>query len=474
VRVLLIEDDDTAEERLRSELKVAGVTPAITRALSRDGAKLEIDGGNFDLIVCDLRIPTLDRGYDASEEHGLAVLDYARDRSPGTPILVLSGVATLKHLSDFLSSGKVGDFFGGGTTFRMASEAGKDDYAKVAASVAALNSELSALDQIELSYGTQDISLSAEARRVLRIFARRQGGLSIEIAPLSGGLSGDKVLRCRVRANVGVVASVAVRIAAISDCEDEVERYRRYVAPLLPPGTYAPHADLVAGGAGREGGTYYKLAEEFDRSLFDVLQASDAKAAALVPILRAMQDSWRMEEGTTVTRVRDIRRSLAPDEFVESISDELKDLAWREFEAEALPVRTACQHGDLHGANVLVDEKDRVLVIDYGRVGRNTTALDPVTLELSAIFHPSVRDIRGDWPTEAQAHQWDDLAAYLEGCRHREFIAACREWAFRESGDKAVFATVYSFAVRQLRFAGTDRTLAQGLAAGAMRAFYER
>jgi hypothetical protein len=48
------------------------------------------------------------------------------------------------------------------------------------------------------------------------------------------------------------------------------------------------------------------------------------------------------------------------------------------------------------------------VIIDYGEVGEGTASLDPVTLELSLLFHPK-GPLRpsgaafGAWPTEAQA-----------------------------------------------------------------------
>jgi hypothetical protein len=117
---------------------------------------------------------------------------------------------------------------------------------------------------------------------------------------------------------------------------------------------------------------------------------------------------------------------------------------------------------------VLVREDGTPLLIDYGEVGRGPACLDPLVLELSLLFHPGFKDVRGVWPTATQAQTWTNLDVYLSGCPITPFVKACREWAFAvEPLDKGVYATAYAFAVRQLKFDGTDHDLAISIASAA-------
>ena len=45
----------------------------------------------FDLIVLDLKIPTIDGALDANPQHGHAVFARAQSVAPGTPVFVLTG-----------------------------------------------------------------------------------------------------------------------------------------------------------------------------------------------------------------------------------------------------------------------------------------------------------------------------------------------------------------------------------------------
>ncbi|MEX2100139.1 MAG: hypothetical protein WEB19_01880, partial [Acidimicrobiia bacterium] len=126
--------------------------------------------------------------------------------------------------------------------------------------------------------------------------------------------------------------------------------------------------------------------------------------------------------------------------------------------------------GDLHGLNVLVGSGGVPLLIDFGEVRHGPAATDPVVLELSALFHPDAPEVLGDWPTADQARLWFDLESYTDGCPITAFVRACRRWASAQgvaAGDHEIAAVVYSFAMRQLKYEGTNKALALALIAAA-------
>jgi hypothetical protein len=125
-------------------------------------------------------------------------------------------------------------------------------------------------------------------------------------------------------------------------------------------------------------------------------------------------------------------------------------------------------HGDLHGFNVLVKDGADPTLIDYGEVGDANAALDPVTLELSSLFHPHMASAFGNWPDPAQAADWADLDAYLDGCPVPEFVRACRDWATEASAEvEELLATAYCYAMRQMKYPDTNKELALAIANGA-------
>jgi len=124
-------------------------------------------------------------------------------------------------------------------------------------------------------------------------------------------------------------------------------------------------------------------------------------------------------------------------------------------------------HGDLHGLNVLVTPEGEPTLIDYGDVRRANAALDPVTLELSVVYHPAMQGHLGGWPSEMQAENWGDIDVFCSGCPVEAFVRACRAWAVNVSaGEQEVLATAYAYSVRQVKYGNASLPLALRVAAG--------
>jgi hypothetical protein len=104
------------------------------------------------------------------------------------------------------------------------------------------------------------------------------------------------------------------------------------------------------------------------------------------------------------------------------------------------------------------------MLIDFGDAGSTVAATDPVTLELSTIFHLQRSTLPAGWPTEARMTHWVAVDQYVEGCAFAPFIRACRAWANAEAGSPdEVVAVAYAYALRQLKYDDTDTTLARTL-----------
>ena len=100
------------------------------------------------------------------------------------------------------------------------------------------------------------------------------------------------------------------------------------------------------------------------------------------------------------------------------------------------------------------------MLIDFGDTGPSVAAIDPVTLELSTIFHMQRSILPLDWPNEENMNAWVDVDRFIQGCSFGPFIKACREWALAEAASpEEVVAVAYGYAVRQLKYDDTDKVL---------------
>lgn len=69
----MVEDSDAAASDLRAILESIAPDAFYRWATSRDAAIQELEAGEWDLITCDLRIPSQDGSADADEAYGLQV-----------------------------------------------------------------------------------------------------------------------------------------------------------------------------------------------------------------------------------------------------------------------------------------------------------------------------------------------------------------------------------------------------------------
>ncbi|MGK2957876.1 MAG: response regulator [Acidimicrobiales bacterium] len=472
MRLLLIEDDLDTIDVLKQQLQSAGVELSV--AESRDGAVLHLEAGFFDLVICDLNIPTADGILDGSVDHGMAVLSHVRSVCPGTPVIGFSAYgATPGLLNRLLGMSRQEDFLGVGTEQPVLNFLDKIALDECVAETLRVNSEITSLASIEISTGFHPVDLSGEHRRVLQIYARRRGGRMIKAAALGGGLSDARVLRVRIEGEHGEhVASLVAKLGRIENIDDERNRYLQEVAGSLRIGACPGLVGVVRAGAGALGGLFYELAGEFPESLFDVLLRSPGEASTVVSKVAEMVKPWRDCTPVGSCTVAELREPFVGLARAEEELAKHGGALEPEVESATVQTRICLQHGDMHGLNVLVGPGAVPLIIDFGEVRKGPAATDPVVLELSVLFHPDAPDVLGGWPTAARAETWFDLDDYVLDCPVADFVRACRTWACHQgvaAGDREVAAAVYGFALRQLKYDETDKELALAIyrAAGA-------
>ena len=126
-------------------------------------------------------------------------------------------------------------------------------------------------------------------------------------------------------------------------------------------------------------------------------------------------------------------------------------------------------HGDLHGENVLVPaESDRPVLIDFGDTGPGLAATDPVTLELSILFHRNGPARDAQHGTGLNWADWADLDRFAAGAPMEAFIRAVRSWALEVASNEEVLAFAYAHSLRQVKYSDVNQDLAMQIAESAI------
>ncbi len=470
MHVLVVEDDADFVAELRQVFAELPGNVDIKVAGSRSAAFGLLENEFFDLIVLDLKIPTIEGALDADPEHGHAVFAHSRTVAPGTPIFVLTGSPAEDFIPAMLKQQQQVDVWSEGRKVGTVVFLRKIKFDECPTMLSPIAAAIHGLSDVELDRG--GVNLTVQDDRLIRIFARKFGGTRCQISQIGGGLSGAKVVRVRVTDSGGArVHDAVAKLGSPADVRDEGIRFDNLVS-RLDPGATPRKLAVLEFGAGALAGIFYGLAEGFESSAFDIALCQDGRAARAVAGVEAATKRWTDGVPQTRRTIRDVRQRVLGDETLTEILQTYPVNWVSDFESAQIQTRWACIHGDLHGSNILIATNGSAVLIDYGDVGDGPASLDPVTLELSLLFHPQGVDL-GGWPSLDQARQWGSLDAYLEGCPAAEFVRGCRELAGRVSaGNREVAASAYGYLIRQLKYEDTRKDLTLALLDG-VKAFYD-
>ena len=468
MRVLIVEDDIDMAALLQQCL--AGLNPPVDTfvARSRSSGIDALRREEFDFIICDLRLPPNDGGLDTAEAHGLAVQGMATQVCPGTPCLFFTGFGRSQPVLDQLSSGPTHDILGTGDPFAMTQFLPKDRFMDCVNRIRNFNTELATLDGIAVDPTGTDFVLDENEQRALRLLARPLGGTNIGASAL-GGLSGAQTLKTIIKNDQGhILATYFVKIGSRADMEKERQNNNRYVSTLLAMGKFPSLIRAIEAGIGTREALVYQLAEQYQESLFDVLARCESDAITIIQDVRSIFAPWAQPAHRKVFRVGEFRALRIGDSEFQKFRSAIG--ATQPFEEIQEELAICCQHGDLHGLNILCDGSGNAAIIDFGNVGFAPSCVDPIVLEMSILFHKDSPFQSYSWPTNKQSEAWFDLETYLLGCPVPDFVRTCREWAEEASPPGELPSVVYAEAVRQLKYKDTNHGRAVGIARAAIRA----
>ena len=471
LHVLIVEDDDDFVEELRVIITALPGYSDIRVAGSRDEAFDMLEDGFLNLVILDLKIPTVSGSLDAGPEHGYAVFSRVRAVAPGTPIFVLTGSPAEDFLRDFvLKNQQQIDIWSEGQESGTILFLNKYDIDKCPDILTQVAVAIERLSDVELERVGLDLSLAED--RLIRIFAKKFQGARCVVSGLSSGLSSARVIRLRVTDSQGVQVHDAVaKLSTHADVRREGACYDNHIARLGPAATPRKLATLEF-GAHSLAGIFFGLAYGLGESAFDIAGNSPERSKAVIQSVKNATARWIDGVPETKRSIRQLRQRMLSNESLDKIRLAF-GLDWiEEFENREIQACWACSHGDLHGSNVLVSNEG-VALIDYGDVGEGPASLDPVTLELSLLFHPNAPDPAGAWPSIEHAKAWSDLDYYLDDCPFPQFVRECRAWAVCVAvGNREIAASAYSYLIRQLKYEDTNKERALALLDG-VRSFYD-
>ena len=464
VHVLVVEDDSDQAAWFESACKEALPSKDLLTELvdNAESAIRVLESQHFDLAICDLAIPADQVSLRPDRQHGLRVVQTIREQHGGLPIIIVSEYSKDSSVvRSLMREAGTADPYGANADYSMLVCFPKEELPECKRDL---------IDALGRSAGVACVpvkgggvaGLSVSEVRAIQVFACSCGGTAAEVVGMPGGLSGAKTLRLTVFGPDGSeTALVAAKLGTRKRVAREVVAYRQ-ASILLPATLGVPLTSTVDAGAGGQGGAFYRLAGEYSRDLLDCIQHSPSDAATVVHSLRDQLKPVYAAVSLRERTVLDIRRDIVSRADVRDASS----LEGVIIALDGLTIRTTncLQHGDMHGKNVLVNAACEPVLIDYGDVRRTTGCLDPMTLELSAIFHPEAESVRGEWPTPTQAASWDDLDIYLEDCPFEEYIRVCRAWTNAVAASpQEIDAVLLSYCLRQLRYDRCPEPIASAL-----------
>ena len=471
IHVLIVEDEDDFVTEIREIFDLLPGEYEVKVGRSREEAFSLIDGDFLDLVILDLKIPTINGALDADSEHGNAVFYRIRLLAPGTPIFILTGSPAEDFIPVLLKHQQQIDIWSEGRKTGNILFLKKYKVNELPEQLRPIANAIDRLSDVEVDRGGLALSLAED--RLIRIFTKKFQGARCATSSLGRGLSDARVIRLRVTDSQGVqIYNAVAKLAGLKEVRKEAYCYDHYMSRLDPALTPRNLATLEF-GAHNLAGIFFGLAEEFGESAFDVSLHEPKRTGGMIRNIEIGTARWVAEVPEARRSIREVRQRLLSDESFEEVR-QLFGLEWApEFERREIQTRWACIHGDLNGCNVLVSVEQKIVLIDYSDVGEGPASLDPVTLELSSLFHPDSAVSAGAWPTADQAGAWGNLDKYLCGCPFPEFVGECRMWAIRiAAGKRDIAAAAYSYLVRQLKYEDTNKELCVALLGG-VRRFYD-
>lgn len=422
LRVLVVEDDEVVLNALRARIEAAMPDAQVSVAASFDQAISEIDGTPLDAAVIDLRIPP-EPGKRAEVDHGKAVESRLSSVQPGAFRVFLTA-SNSDEVIDALRYGKTEDFLAEGADFCIVDYVLKEGTESLDTCLEKLlehRARLDALDGIPLD-GVESMDL--DSRRAIAVTVRTLRGVRGRVV-LQEGLSESVTALVECIGESGVVVGNAFcKTGPPEEIEREVAGWK-FAQYRLPSTSFPALARQLAVGVGRSRSLIFTKAPT-STSFYEVVRRSPEQASEVIGQLRGVFSSWTAEQTVEEFEVAELVRLQISPAVGDRFKYELAVAGVTGLSGARIELPGYLQHGDLHGKNLFVTDQRAPFLVDFAHTRVQHGPVDPVSLELSMIFHPSspvygVVDV-------AVCDNWFD-ASTLEAASPLGAVAkACRRW----------------------------------------------
>ncbi len=470
MNILHVEDKKDWFDRIIYPSLIEAGANQVFHAINYDDALRIVNTENIDYAILDQAIPLNDDTPTPDITNGLNLADYIRTNFAGIPILILTGQSTEEALERFIEDLPVTTFWDGKPK-HIVKVKKKKQLDVVMETLSSAIQELNSLNAIELSI--TGCELDTYEKRIIQLFSKHNNAIGAEIVSISEGLSSAKVLRVTLLNNNGIPFHYA--LAKIDNHNDiDIDDYNFSVhINKLPVGSFPTLLDKYYAGCGNKKGIFYQFAADYKSDYFNELTSNETVAVEILQRLKAILNTWLKNKELKNFSVKETREKLCSDvkfSEVEPILKSIEDIDIVSFENEQISAYSCVQHSDLHGKNILISEVQLPIIIDYGDVQEQSSAIDIVTLELSPYFHPSIRE--EFTPSLELFTNWFDDEYHIKHSPTPEIATFLRNWKSECSFmNRQYIVTVYAYAVRQLTYEGTNKEYAKALIKSAIDSF---
>lgn len=463
MKILFVEDNESFASDVGSALRADKNVSDVIIVGDKDAAIDALSNQLIDLVILDLSIRP-SHGVEApSPEHGQEVFYAVGSLTPGTPVFILTGSEPDKFTRDLAAYGNQVELWGDRKTVETVRYTFKEDANELLDRISTMAASLATTNAIRINTRGKDLGLDHVQTRMLKSFARRADGVACDVVSLGGGLSDAVVFKATAKDAQGhAQALCAAKLGKNASIGPEREAFELHVKKLAPA-AYAPVYCYMDAGVGQRGGIFYTLTDPDTSSLFEFVANNPAMGADVVRRVRTSLERWSDAAIMTFVPIADIRDDMIKGESLDAVKAEHDLSDYADIEATQVHISRSCIHGDLHCGNVLVKPSGEAILIDYGDAGPGFTCADPVTLELSLIFHPDAQKFGLHSDLTSALAAWPDTDVYSVGSPLRDMVVSCRDWAHDLGGsDLAVLGQAYAFGVRQLKYKTVGHDITRG------------
>jgi CheY-like chemotaxis protein len=233
MRILFVEDNETFVSQIQPLLLELEHVSEVRQVRSRDAAIAAFEAEMFDLVILDLTIPPEDGSLEVAPEHGQTVFHEVRRIAPGMTIFILTGSEPDEFTRRLVRYGENLDLWGTGRPRNTVDYFIKEEVDQLLERVTERASVVAGTDAVNIDYRGRDLGLSERHQRIVKVFARRAGGVSCELKSLSGGLSEARVVRAIAKDDQGRhLAVCAAKLGTHAAVTAESQSYEQHVSRL--------------------------------------------------------------------------------------------------------------------------------------------------------------------------------------------------------------------------------------------------